>query len=153
MTREEFAAATAGLKGIYDSIKGIYTLKTEADRASAIHDIAMKASDASMALLEARSAMETLSAENAQLAKVNAELCNFMGDKENYTLKRFNTNGFAYVDNRLSDDGSQPPYFCAHCFGNLKASILQPTGESVGRDRLFKCATCAAKPLLGHIVS
>ncbi len=93
-------------------------------------------------LLSTRREMLDLREENAELVERLADRARFEDQRHKYALATLATGTHVYVAvgsgegepavvQRSQGDGDgadpPPPYFCAHCFGERRESILQPT--------------------------
>ena len=83
-------------------------------------------------------AIRALEAEVARLTAWDAEA-------KDYELKK---TGFGSIAFMLKPDarGTEPPHWlCPTCFAKRKKSFLQPTGKTVGRGFVYRCAECKSE--------
>lgn len=117
--------------------------------ASEMLDLALSARAQTAALQEERNAaVIELAALKAQIENANR----FEEQSKDYARQITQSGATVYREQKLADDQSPSPYFCAHCFSNKKLSILNPAkGENTMQGRYnHTCTDCGATmPLNG----
>jgi hypothetical protein len=142
----EFAAGITSLRAALDITKAMIGLRdAEAFRAKSIElqGVVLEALDKA---IEAREAYSSQADRIRSLEAEVTHLKNWDAEKQNYELKKVGDNAVAYM---LKPDkrGSEPPHWlCPNCFAKGEKSFLMPTGASVGRGWIHKCACCGTQP-------
>jgi hypothetical protein len=146
----EIAAAVTGIRAALDITKAMVGLRdAEAFRAKSI-ELQAVVLDAFEKAIEARDAY-TAQADRIRLLETEmANLKAWDAEKQNYELKPIGEGSVAYM---LKPDkrGAEPPHWlCPNCFSKGQPSFLNPTGAQVGRQWIYKCDSCGAKPSCNH---
>jgi hypothetical protein len=79
-----------------------------------------------------------------QLRDENNKIKMFVMQAENYELYTTAGNSIVYRPKPSSDEVVNSHYLCAHCFGEYKISILQPSIQTVKSNNFFvhQCPRC-----------
>lgn len=137
----EASAAISGIKTAMDMLKGIHSLKSEADINSAVINIQRTLLDAqASALIDREKHMELLS-RIEQLDKQISSGNKWDEERARYELKEFPTGAFAYVLCEGKANGEPPHKLCTKCFHEGKKSILQVKHKRSGGESVT-CTNC-----------
>lgn len=138
----DFLSGYASGKAIFDMLKGVNSLKNEAERNGAIIDIQ-------------RQVVDTLAGYSAALKRIDELEKQIVGfekwdrEAERYELTRFPMGAFAYVLKPSEANGEPAHRLCADCFQQGKKGFLQTTAAHSGGEQV-QCSHCKSVTTLSE---
>ena len=143
----EAGAAVGSIKTALDMLKGVRSLKSEADINQAVIEVQRILLDAQSAAVDDKSRqielLNRISDLEARLAKAEE----WESEKRRYRLTEFSTGRFAFV--LVEDLGEGEPHhkLCAKCFTEKRKSILQTVRKHSGGESVY-CQHCTQEMVL-----
>lgn len=143
----EITSALGGIKAATDMVKGLYSLKNEADINQAVINIQRTLLEAqSLAMQDRERQMELLSRID-ELERKIADIENKNSDRNRYKLTEFPTGRFAYVLDEENGNGEPVHKLCVKCWEDGQKSVLQVKYKHSGGESVY-CPRCKDSLLL-----
>lgn len=148
----EAGAAVGSIKTAIDILKGVRSLKSEADVNQAVIDVQRILLEAQSAAIDDKSRQIEMLKRISDLEARLAESDEWQAEKRRYRLTEFSTGRFAFVLAQDLAAGEPTHKLCAKCFTERRKSILQTVRKHSGGESVY-CQDCKQEMVLSEFPS
>ncbi|NXZ86389.1 hypothetical protein HZI30_05490 [Serratia fonticola] len=149
----DFMSGVVAAKQAYDLLKVIKDSRDQAIISGAIGDLHSKITELQMLNAELSGLYQAERDIAGQLREEKRKIEMFIVQAENYELHNTEGGSVVYRSKPSTDGVVESHNLCAHCFGDHKISILQPSVETIKSMGYFvhQCPRCKNEYRMGKV--